>query len=311
MHAVPSRAVSPVGSSHFAAPTSVVYPVVSAPGRGGAGRSSALGARLLPQSSHARCLACTLAAGELLARRGRRSRRRSRAPPRVLASAKAKAQTERPEDFEPVSEYRVLKEDFIGGWGALVDEELAVRLLGLFGAGLLPGLSLASAVFPVTRPETGELLPRNVAASGLFGAGLSMLVVVAVLVYILGQWDTVHKALLKTSYVVEGRSPDQRFSDGGFYSYVQEKSEQTLRRDRLLAAYSTEPVLGRVRRYLIGGLAATALMWTGGSLVGGEFVQEEPPEQEDDAPDEYGRVAKFYKAPSNDKQTFFDFAINR
>lgn len=201
---------------------------------------------------------------------GRRHRRRI---PKTVCRASRKA-VDKPEDFSAISEYKALKGNFLGSWGFLDEDQFVLRMLGLFGVNALAGLVFIAAVYP---PNS----LANVAVDGLFGVAISFTLSFAILLFILRQWDMVNRMLRKGSYVVEGRSPDQRFGDGGAYAYTEAKSKRETRRDRLLAGYVTEPVVSRLRVYVTASLALSATSWAGGAFVGGEMSIAEEEEEEE------------------------------
>lgn len=184
-----------------------------------------------------------------------------------------------PTDFEPIAEYNELRDNVIGSWGFLADNEFAMRLAGVFVPLFLLALVITSGVYPPVDEEDGELLVRNIFASGLFASVVGLIVVFVVLLAIALQWDRVNKVLLQRSFTVEGRSMDQSSGDGGYYGYDQVKTDKDARRDKLLSNYETEPALRRVRFYLLGTAVATAAAWVGGSAVCGEMRMAPPIEE--------------------------------
>uniref|UniRef100_A0A7S4STS9 Uncharacterized protein n=1 Tax=Alexandrium monilatum TaxID=311494 RepID=A0A7S4STS9_9DINO len=220
------------------------------------------------------------------------ARRRRRRADRLAAVSRAarpreSAAAEAAKEFEPVAEYRALKDDMLSSWGFLGDQDFAIRALAVFIAGLVPGISFGAAVFPLRSEETGELLVRNTVAASLLGAFLALCLLLAVIYRLAGQWDSVNKLLQRRAYYVEydpTKKMDYGSGSGGAYSFKQAKSEKEMERDRLLAEYETEPAVSRLRVYLLGTLAAAGSAIAGSLSVGGEIglAREEEEEEEED-----------------------------
>jgi len=180
-----------------------------------------------------------------------------------------------PEDFSAIAEYKNLKANALTSWGFLEESDFSLRLLGLFGVNLLLGLALESQVYP---PNSFA----NVVVGGLFGVAIAFSLLFFVLLIIIRPWDSVNKMLLRKSYVVEARK-DYAMGDGGAYAYNQVKTKRDARRDRLLAGYTTGPVLSRLRVYTLAAFALSVTTWGGGAVVGGEMdMQKDVEEEEDD-----------------------------
>jgi len=231
----------------------------------------------------------------VVARRRRRGINRLAAVVRAAGPNSQEAQ-DAAKEFEPVSEYRALKEDTLASWGFLNDQDFALRVLAVFAVGLVPGVAFGVAVFPAQN-EDGELLVRNIAAASLLGAFLALCLLLAVVFRLAGQWDSVNKLLQRKRYFVEydpTKKLDYGSGSGGAYSFTQTKAQKDVDRDRLLAQYETEPVVSRLRVYLVGTLAATVSAFAGSVSVGGEIglAKEEEEEEEDEESQLYYRAKK-------------------
>eukprot|EP00929_Paragymnodinium_shiwhaense_P059182 TRINITY_DN29633_c0_g2_i1.p1 TRINITY_DN29633_c0_g2~~TRINITY_DN29633_c0_g2_i1.p1 ORF type:complete len:336 (-),score=86.40 TRINITY_DN29633_c0_g2_i1:276-1283(-) len=186
------------------------------------------------------------------------------------------------ENFEPIAEFRAIRDNTVGSWGFLDDEEFAIRIVTVFGGAFVPGLAFMSAVFPFT-DTAGGLALKNVVADFFFAAFISSVAVLGVLLYMAQQWSTVDKALRKEKYTVEydpTAKMDYTSGPGGAYSYQQVKSQKAVQRDRLIAEYDVEPALNRLRTFLAASVVAVLVMPAVGSSMGAE-MKLAPPEEEE------------------------------
>jgi len=224
--------------------------------------------------------AFTAAAVPLAARRRRLRTRRAA----QQQQKKTPSWADMPEDFSAIAEYKNLKDNPLVSWGFLEEQEFLVRIFGLFAVNLVIGLGLCFQIYP---PSSFS----NVVVGGLFGVAIAFSLMFGILLLITRDWDKVNKMLLKKSYVVEARK-DNAMGDGGAYAYNQVKTKRDARRDRLLAGYVTDPVVGRLRVYTLAAFALSATTWGGGAVVGGEMSMEQEEEEEMESNLIYTRTTK-------------------
>lgn len=187
------------------------------------------------------------------------------------------------ENFEPIAEFKAIKENPIGNWGFLDDTDFLQRTGLLFGAASLVGVLFMSLVFPPFDASVG-VVTANVLADFFFAAGLGAVVVTAALLYMGQQWSNVGRALRKSKFTVEydpTAKMDYTSGPGGAYSYEQVKSQKAADRDRLIAEYDVEPALTRLRSYLAATLLASLALPAVGSSMGAQMsmAPEEDPNE--------------------------------
>lgn len=182
-------------------------------------------------------------------------------------------------DMDPTYRYNQLKENFFGSWLFLEDDAFAIRLFVVFVVGFALATVLLVNIYPPLDTD-GDIAINNLAASFLIGCGLSLLLVVGTLLWLGGQLDRVNR-LLQTKAIVLEVDPTNEKTSGtyGFYTTVARKSEDDAKRDKLVATYSTEPALSRVRTYLVASVVCSAVAWVGGTNVGGEVLMAEEDEE--------------------------------
>lgn len=214
---------------------------------------------------------CALALGAAVAQRCQRCRRSSKRPRR--------AKKRRQSAFDPIVEYKRVQEDPLGSWGFLEEDDFAQRIVSFAAVAFVPSLLLSVAVFPPSN-EDGIFLPNMLAAFS-YGVGLTMAVTFILLLRISSFVDPLNKNLKATSYVVEdSRSQRSLAGDGGYYMERRQKTSDEIQRDQLLGEYQTGPAMSRLRKYLLGAAAVSALGWIVGSVSGGEMSLREDEEDE-------------------------------
>jgi len=182
------------------------------------------------------------------------------------------------ENFEPIAEFKAIKENPVGSWGFLDDMDFAKRTATLFAAAFLVGAVFMSWVFPPLDASVG-LVVKNLLADAFFAAGIGAVVVVTAILYMGQQWSNVDRALRKEKFTVEydpTAKMDYTSGPGGAYSYEQVKTTKAAQRDRLIAEYDVEPALTRVRSYLAASLLASLAMPALGSSMGAEMNMAPP-----------------------------------
>lgn len=215
---------------------------------------------------------CALAlSAAAVAQRCQRCRRSSK----LLRRAKKRRQSA----FDPIVEYKRVQEDPLGSWGFLEEDDFARRIVSFAAVAFVPSLLLSVAVFPPS-DEDGIFLPNMLAAFS-YGVGLTMAVTFILLLRISSFVDPLNKNLKATSYVVEdSRSQRSLAGDGGYYMERRQKTSDEIQRDQLLGEYQTGPAMSRLRKYLLGAAAVSALGWIVGSVSGGEMSLREDEEDE-------------------------------
>lgn len=185
-----------------------------------------------------------------------------------------RGRAKRTEDkLDPLAEYQAAKSDPVVAWVfAEKDEEAYGPMATVFGVCLIPAAFIASSIFPFTAEGSGEILPRNILATTLFSTGVALIPVLAVIIIAAFRLVEVNKLLRQNSFVVEVDpvTGDQSSGTGGYYTKLQTKNQDDVKRDRLVSDYSTEPALARLRVVLGAWAAASAVAWIGGTSAGGE-----------------------------------------
>lgn len=193
--------------------------------------------------------------------------------------APRRAKKKRQSAFDPIVEYKRVQEDPLGSWGFLEEDEFTKRVVSFAAVAFVPSLLLSVAVFPPS-DEDGVFLPNMLAAFS-YGVGLTMAVTFILLLRISSFVDPLNKNLKATSYVVEdSRSQRSLAGDGGYYMERRQKTSDEIQRDQLLGEYQTGPAMSRLRKYLLGAAAVSALGWIVGSVSGGEMSLREDEEDE-------------------------------
>lgn len=200
-------------------------------------------------------------------------------------------------ECSPIREFQGMKGDPINSWGFVGDLDFSYRAAAVFGTGFLGGSLFVAQVFPPVFPEDPEIVIENVAAIGLYGSFIAFSLVLVSMYLLLTKWDGVGRRLRNSLFVVEfDPTPGLNFDSGGAgaYSYKQQKAQDEIERDRLLADLEVEPSLRRTRSYALGALACAIVGVAGGSLVDAEMaIVDEPPETQQ-SQEEDPEMAGFY-----------------
>lgn len=201
------------------------------------------------------------------------------------------------EDLAPFKEFQMLKTDPLCSWGFLSEQDLFLRFAGVFGSVFILGIFLTTSIFPPTSLE-GALVLRNVLAAVLYSGFGALVFVLLITIAIARRWDIVNKGLARGAYVIEYDPTKQMNYDsgsGGAYAYKKTKSKKDQERDKLLADYETEPVVSRLRLYLLQSFGASLVCLISGIAVGGETRLAAEEEEE-----KYGAI---YDAKSSSWKT--------
>ncbi|CAE8596305.1 unnamed protein product [Polarella glacialis] len=218
----------------------------------------------------------------LRAARRRSGARRGPQPRGSLALRHASRRKVGMDEIDPTKEYQALQEDALGSWGFLSDDEWRSRVLLLSAASIVIGTGLTSVVYPPVDGESGEVSVRNVVADILFGSGIGSVLVISVLLFLGSKLSGVNKMLQQKSFILESNSQENAPS-GGFYTTEQKKSQESVRKDRLVATYSTEPALARLRVSLGIAFLGSAAVWAAGTTVGGDLTMAAQEDEEETA----------------------------
>eukprot|EP00930_Biecheleria_cincta_P037386 TRINITY_DN25659_c0_g1_i1.p1 TRINITY_DN25659_c0_g1~~TRINITY_DN25659_c0_g1_i1.p1 ORF type:complete len:205 (-),score=28.70 TRINITY_DN25659_c0_g1_i1:103-717(-) len=179
----------------------------------------------------------------------------------------------------------MLKADPLCSWGFLNEQDFLLRFAGMFGIAFTLGFCLTCSIFPPTSVE-GSLVLRNILADVMYSCVGAFVFVLLLTIAIARRWDAVNKGLARGSYVIEYDPTKQMNYDsggGGAYAYKKTKSKKDQERDKLLADYETEPVVSRLRVYLLQSFGASAVCLAAGIAAGGEArIAEDEDEDEQD-----------------------------
>jgi len=174
-----------------------------------------------------------------------------------------------PEDVDPVAEYNSVKEDPFGSWFFIEDDEFMTRVAILFSVGFIPIFLILCTVFPILS-DAGQLQLNNLATDIFYASGIGVILVLLLCFWAGLRITEVDKILRRKSIVLEyDPSNEQTSGTMGFYTTVQQKTEVTAKRDRLIATYSVEPALSRLRSSLLVALVLAPCALAAGGASGG------------------------------------------
>lgn len=147
-----------------------------------------------------------------------------------------------PLEQRPIQEYQALKESWFFGWASASWINFLKPLLMVWGLGWGLTGPIADLSFPMHK------VPLQF---GLSAAGGALVLPTLILLHLYVSWVYVRDRLIKE--IIE-------YEESGWYDGQKwEKPEAVLQRDRLIATYEVDPILGRLHR-VFGVLIATIVL---------------------------------------------------